>query len=176
MVWWRKRRLTGLSSPWAGLQWEATRSDAAWARDTLVFFEGRRVLFGDLDLEHPEHAIRSVIEIRSFITETLQKIDPDSPLNTELRLIRAACIRFSDAASSFLAAGGNIWLGPLEEELDVDQDGTRTMRRMYNTADIPDFFDALKTLRKEVGVQAAELAKKYDLGAEWSLAGIFPAD
>ena len=40
-----RRRLTGFSLPWGGIQWENTEGDEDVARQTIQFLEDRRVLF-----------------------------------------------------------------------------------------------------------------------------------
>jgi len=50
-------RLTGLSLPWLGAQWERVPGDKEVAKQTITFLENRRVLFGE---RHYEDALRDI--------------------------------------------------------------------------------------------------------------------
>jgi hypothetical protein len=62
----------------------------------MSFLEDRRALYYPYDLEVPGHVTRSILEIRAFLTETIQELDPASPLVIHLKAMRSACRKFLD--------------------------------------------------------------------------------
>lgn len=96
-------------------------------------------------------------------------------MHTPLRLARAASIRFCDDASSYLAAGGNLSIGLPQALVDIDlHTGERTVLEEYDNLGVPNFDEALQRLRSEIGAQVQAVVRRFDLGAEWQLALIFP--
>lgn len=88
-------RLTGISSPIFGVSWNPPAADVTVARRVVSFLEDRRVLYADESIEVVEHCVRSVIEIRHYLTSEIQHLG-ESELSGSLRAMRAACRKFLD--------------------------------------------------------------------------------
>ncbi len=148
-------RLTGLSTPVFGVSWKPEPSDVEKARRVVTFLEDRRVLYVPSMMEVPDHCVRSVLEIRRFLTEELQALPPGSPLAEPLRAMRAASRKF--------LAYSDRWPDP--EEFSPEWG-----------AHWPDweFNQALGELRGVFGVHLAALAAAYGLDVEDELASIIP--
>jgi hypothetical protein len=142
-------RLTGLSLPWLGAQWERVPGDKEVAQQIITFLENRRVLFGERHLEDEMHCVRSANEIRHFLTPQISAAR-SAELVESLRAMRAAARRFADAA------------GP----------DARNFRDSWGPANA--FGLALGDLRTLMGVQIARIVTQYDLEIEDDLAAILP--
>jgi len=59
-------RITGLSVPVFGVQWNPPDAERSAARRVLAFLEDRRVLFVPSEMEVPEHCVAAVLGIREF--------------------------------------------------------------------------------------------------------------
>ncbi|SRR6266545_5473233 len=147
-------RLTGISLPWLGVQWEKTDGDRQIARRVITFLEDRRVLFGQRHYEDELHCIRSAIEIRSYLTREIGCTKPGGSLSESLKAMRAACRRFIDAGGpdACYFRGGR-------SSLEADH-----------------FSLALGDLRTLIGVHVALLAKSYTIEVEDYLASILPPE
>lgn len=96
-------RLTGVSIPLGGLQWNPKPDDREAIRKLVVFLEDRRVLHidetGDLahksahHLVYPEWVMQSILETRQRVTNTLEELDFDATPKAILEEMRAACRR-----------------------------------------------------------------------------------
>jgi hypothetical protein len=128
--------------------------EAAAAHRVLAFLEDRRVLYAPEQMETADECVRSVLEMRHFLTEVIGELAPDSELGSALRVIRAACRKFLDecdgpAFGHGMAPwryGGDWVLGP-----------------------------ALGELRGVTGVCVAAIADRYGLDVEPELTAILPA-
>ena len=89
-------RLNGFSTPVFGVSWNPPVPEITVAKRVVVFLENRRVLYNVYELEVPDHCVRSVIEIRHFLTEILGQLTDQQKLAVNLRAMRAACIKFLD--------------------------------------------------------------------------------
>jgi Family of unknown function (DUF6650) len=150
-------RLTGFSCPIFGISWNPKEADVTKARKVITFLEDRRVLYAPSELEVPEHCVRSVIDIRHFLTTELVVLDFDSELSKSLRAMRAACRKF----------------------LNTVQDGERrviTFDSNYNQWAGWVFIGALGELRGVFGIHIAKLAGQHGLDVEDDLASILPAE
>lgn len=137
-----------------GLQVEfaaPSAEEAATAHRVLAFLEDRRVLYAPEQMEGADYCIRSVLELRHFLTRAIGELQPDSELAAALRAIRAACRKFLD-------------------EFD-DSAGHHTARWRYRG----DLGPALGELRGVTGVCVAAIADRYGLDVEPELAAIIPA-
>lgn len=148
------RRVTGISTPFGGLQWaDPGPTEREIVRGFVVFLEDRRVLYNPFDLEVPSQVDHSVHEVRHQCTETLQRLGENAFAAVPIRAIRAACRRFHDDQS--------------EEFRFFDQ-------RWHHHDGSPGFFVALGAFRAVVGQQVALLAAHYDLDIEGDLASVLP--
>ena len=128
--------------------------EAASAHRVLAFLEDRRVLYASEQMETADECVRSVLEMRHFLTEVIGELVPDSSLRSALRVIRAACRKFLDecdgpGVSHGMAPwrhGGDWVLGP-----------------------------ALGELRGVTGVCVAAIADTFGLDVEAELSAILPA-
>lgn len=149
-------RLTGLSVPIFGAQWNPLESDCAIARRILAFLEDRRVLFVPSEMEVPHHCVESVLRIREFLTTELGALNSEAELALSLRAMRAACRKFLATVQAddhrivqFGASQGHYacWI----------------------------FNGAVGELRGVFGVHIACLAASHGLDIEDELASILPA-
>jgi hypothetical protein len=148
-------RLTGISTPIGGLSWEPATPDVGVARSVLIFLEDRRVLYNPTLIEYGPYCVRSVLEIRQFLTDVLSKQEIGDALAEHLRVIRAACRGFLDQYS---AQEGD----PSSLDPDLPEDAFDIHRFELN--------QALGELRAVFGNQIAQIAVKYDLDVEEPLA------
>jgi hypothetical protein len=93
---WRRvlNKITGISTPFGGIQWDPATLDEDVAQRVLLFLEDRRVVFVPLAFEEKLHCVKSVIEIRYFITKLLDAGGISSELSARLDTMRFYCRRF----------------------------------------------------------------------------------
>ncbi len=155
---WREilSRFTGFSTAVAGVQWNPSKAEVTVARTVLTFLEDRRVLWALSEHENPEHAVRSVLEIRAFLTNQISELGEKAKLSLHLRAMRAACRKF-------LAA--------------VEAEDRAAERFAFHHGHYASwvFHSALGELRGVFGVQVAEIAAAHRLSVEEGLASILPA-
>jgi len=152
------RRVTGISTPFGGLQWaDPGPSDTEIVRRFLLFLEDRRVLFNPVHLEVVSQVEHSVHEIREQCTKTLQELAPKVFAVMPIRAVRSACRRFHDDRN--------------EEFRFFDGHWDRNHRFDQGS---PGFFTALGAYRAAVGQQVALLAAHYDIDIEGDLASVLP--
>ena len=147
-------RLTGLSSPVFGVSWNPPEPHVQVARRVVAYLEDRRVLFVPSEMEVPDHCVRSVLEIRRFLTAELQSVDGDSEIADSLRALRAACRKFMNtvgARSDIMVFGAH--------------------RGHWASWE---FNGALGELRGVFGIHIARLAAAHGLDVEGELARILP--
>ncbi|MGE3911889.1 MAG: DUF6650 family protein [Chloroflexota bacterium] len=149
--------LTGVSVPWAGLQWTLDQSEQEKARRLIIYLEDRRVLYYDYDYECPSHCVRSVQEIRQHLVEALQGARPGDQLATSLRHMTAACRRFQDDISGSRRSGYRRRYRPPSWDEDEGLE------------------NALGMLRGAFGFHLCLIAGAYRLDISNELAGILPA-
>lgn len=149
------RRITGISSPFGGIQWgDPGPSAAEIIRQFVLFLEDRRVLYNPMDLEVTSQVERSIHEIREQCTKTLQALTPKAFAVPSIRIIRSAARRFHDEQNEdFRFFHGYPW------------DHHRGS---------PGFFTALGAFRATVGQQVTLLAAHYDIDVEGGLASVLP--
>lgn len=153
------RRITGVSTPFGGLQWaDPGPSDAEVVRHFLVFLEDRRVLYNAMQLEVPFQVESSIHEIREECTHTLQRLGPRAFAVQPIRTIREAGRRFHNDCNEEFRNLNNYW------------DDSMHKRHIAG----PGFFTALGAYRATVGFQVALLAAHYDIDVEGDLASVIP--
>jgi hypothetical protein len=148
-------RLTGLSCPVFGISWNPPEMQIAIARRVITFLEDRRVLYVPSEMEVPHHCVRSVLEIRHFLTSELQSLEAGTELADSLRAMRAACRKFMNtvgARSEIIVFGAH--------------------RGHWASWE---FNGALGELRGVFGVHFVRLAAAYGLDVEGDLSTILPA-
>jgi hypothetical protein len=148
------RRVTGISSPFGGLQWaDPGPSEGQIVRDFVLFLEDRRVLYNPMYLEIVGQVEHSIHEIREQCTKTLQALPPKAFGVVPIRAIREAGRRFHD---------------------DQNEDFRFFHDRWHSSEGGPGFFTALGAFRASVGQQVALLAAHYDFDIEGDLASALP--
>lgn len=148
------RRITGISTPFGGIQWaDPGPSDADIVRRFLLFLEDRRVLYNPFNLEVVSEVEHSIHKVREECTKTLQALPPRVFAATPIRIIREAGRRFhNDQTESFRF---------FDDRWD-HREGS------------PGFFTALGEFRAAVGQQVALLSAYYDVDIEGALASALP--
>jgi hypothetical protein len=141
-------RLTGISTPFGGLNWEAPPDERVIARKLFVFLADRRVLYHPYEMEIGPHVIQSVLEIRGRITSDLENISDNSPLRQSLKAMQAACRHFLD-----------------ENQKPNLSYGWHHEARIHST---------LGELRALFGIHIAQIAYGYNLEVEDPLSSILP--
>lgn len=150
-------RVTGLSVPIFGIQWNPPEAECVVARRVLAFLEDRRVLFVPSEMEVPQHCVESILRIRELLTGELGKLASDAELAISLRSMRAACRKF-------LAT--------------VEADDRRAVQFGASQGHYASwiFNGAVGELRGVFGLHIARLATSHGLDVEGDLASILPAD
>jgi hypothetical protein len=140
-----------------GAQWEPPARERDIAQRVLTFLEDRRVLFNPYYLEDGGHCIQSVLDIRRFLTDTLQDLTNELGLPQQLRVLRGACREFLDKVQA----------GP----------GGRGHYELYHGGqEAQDFFIALGELRRTFGIHLGLIATEFKLGLEGDLARVLPPE
>jgi hypothetical protein len=148
-------RLTGISVPIFGVQWDPPELEVTKARRVVSYLEDRRVLYSPNDLEVPEHCVQSVLRIREFLTAEFGDLTDDSQLASYLRSMRAACRKFLDTVSAphsdiiYFASRGGHWASWK-------------------------FYPALGEMRGVFGVYLAMISAAFGIDVENELALIIP--
>ena len=153
------KRLTGLSCPVFGIQWNPPEAQRSIARRVVRSLEDRRVLYVPYDVEIADYCTRSVLDIRQMLTKELSELDESSgQLYQSLKAIRTACRHFMDRT-----------------QVD-DRHPRRHLRHWGDPYDVDSqtFFLALGELRATFGIHLAILATQYGLDIEDHLATILP--
>ncbi len=148
-------RLTGLSSPIFGISWNPPPADVTVARRVIAFLEDRRVFFVDESIEVVDHCVRSVIEVRHYLTSEIQQLG-DGELSGSLRAMRAACRKFLEA-------------------IDAPDGIMVPYGHHHGHWGSWRFSGALGELRSTFGIHIAKIAAQNGLDVEDDLARILPA-
>jgi hypothetical protein len=152
-------RITGISTPIFGVQWTPPRVDVDVAREVIVFLEDRRVLYSPYEAEMPEYVVRSVLDIRQFMTDCLRRGGIASELADALSAMRTACRKFIESVGERR--------GPeliLPSPGDILHGGTPGW--IFN--------QALGEMRGVFGLHIAQLAVRYGIDVPDQLAVILP--
>jgi hypothetical protein len=151
------RRITGFSTPFGGLDWEASVPQQEVAQRLLVYLEDRRVLTTPRPVieavEVPQHCVASVLQIRETLTQFLMDPDTGDELAQQMKTLRAACRRFLD-------------------EVGPDHSSSSAM----NAWAAARFGNALGELRTLFGIQLALIAAQHKLELPDELRHIIPVE
>ncbi len=101
------QRITGISTPILGVSWSPPEDRRETVRRLIAFLEDRRALYVDFHMEYGPWVERSVLEMRSELTDTLKSCPGDEELTGPMRAMRAACRKFLDQ------------MGPAKHKKDV---------------------------------------------------------
>lgn len=94
------KNITGISTPFFGIQWEPPVVESDVAREIIVFLEDRRVLYGPEEQEGPSYCRQSVEKIREMLTDRMPRVSSSSEINKLLGNLRTQCKRFCDEIGS----------------------------------------------------------------------------
>jgi hypothetical protein len=147
-------RVTSISLPagLGGLGWEFVAGDRELARETIIFLEDRRVLYGIREIGDEKDCVSSAMLIRRHLSSSIAAAKPGHGLEKGLRGMRAACKEFVTKA------------GP----------GAVRFRGMWGGGD--NFFgESLNELRYRMGGYIGVIMNKYDLDIEEQLESILPS-
>jgi hypothetical protein len=147
--------LTGISCPIFGISWDPPETDRTKANHIIRFLEDRRVLYNPYEQECPEHCVRSIIEIRHYLTDIMQDIDQKVNLYNYLKAMRIASRKFLDLVSN-------------------DDKRFRFYVNKHDCISSWIFNSALGELRGEFGVMLAQMSVSYGVDIEDDLASILP--
>ena len=145
------RRITGISTPVFGVNWNPPEDKREIVRRLVAFLEDRRALYAEYDMEYGPWVEKSILEIRGELTDILKHCPEDQELTGPIRAMRAACRKFLDEAG---------------------HPGHRPRRWHPREAGT---WEALGELRGVFGLHLARLCAMYGVDAEPDLASTFPA-
>jgi uncharacterized protein (DUF2235 family) len=148
-------RLTGISCPIFGVQWNPPEADVVVAHRLISYLEDRRVLYNPNTLEVPSHCVESVLDMRRVLTHELGHGKLSIEFDASLRAMRLACRKFLD---------------------DVQSDGGRIVDFGFDRGHYASwvFLPALGELRAIFGIHLARIASQHGLDIEEPLAKILP--
>lgn len=184
---WREilSRLSGFSTPVFGVSFQPVQAERTFARQLLTFLEDRRVLFQPLAMEALRECVRSVLDIRGFLTQTLLELDKEqlssSALAQNLKGMRAACRDFLDCvrvpddydfrrwqeganfsrALGELRAAFGLRLGLLAVQNGLDVGGD--LEQLLPSEPDDDLADAQQRERIRRGIRVPHSAESWDL-------------
>jgi hypothetical protein len=106
-------RINGLSIPVFGISWQPPEPERKIIRSILIFLEDRRALYNPNAFEMEHQVAQSVLEIRTTLTDALQRLSESSNALSNIRSMRIACREYLDAShdsrhSGFLADLGRL--------------------------------------------------------------------
>ena len=111
-------RLTGISVPVFGVSWNPPEPQVTVARRVITFLEDRRVLYVPSEMETPDYCVKSILEIRQYLTKELASLESSTELAASLRAMRAACRKFLNTVGDEKAKSSD-----LEGILDIGRAG-----------------------------------------------------
>lgn len=142
------KRITGVSIPVFGIQWNPPESEREVVRETFIFLEDRRALYNDYAHELDHEVAESVLAIRNELTAALKRLPETTEAVASFKAMRAACREYLDTTRG----DGRRWNGPFS------------------------FMTQLGRFRAIIGMHVAYLAVKYGIDIDGELARVVPAE
>jgi hypothetical protein len=133
---------------------QARREEPDIARRIIALLEDRRVLWAAFDAEFPDRVRRSLDGLREQLTSLRVNLREGSALDNIIQTLTRTIHAFFD---------------------QVEQSDLRTLRCNGHDPEWLRFQDALRGLRKAVGLQVGNLAAAYELRVGSDLQQIMPA-
>ena len=151
------KRITGISTPIFGISWNPENTERDIARQVISYLEDRRVLYIPSEMECPDHCVKSVLQMRQFLTSKIGKTPEDTELSKSLRAMRAACRKFL---------------------VQVDAPSGDIMRFGSHVGHFASwkFNGAIGELRGTFGIYIAKIAVAYGIDIEEDLASIISGE
>ena len=141
-------RITGISIPVFGISWNPPESERTIIRFLLIFLEDRRALYNPFAFEMEHQVTASVLEIRTVLTDVIQRLPESSEAIPRIRAMRVACREYLDKSND-------------RDNFDWRHQG---------------FLAHLGRLRTIFGYHIAQLAVMYGIDIEGELAKILPPE
>lgn len=142
------KRITGVSIPVFGIQWNPPESERKVVREAFIFLEDRRALYNDYAHELDHEVVESILAIRHELTAALKRLSEDSEAVDSFKAMRAACREYLDNARG----DGRRWNGHFS------------------------FMTQLGRFRTIIGIHVAYLAVKYGIDIVGELARVVPPE
>ncbi|MHC4517785.1 MAG: DUF6650 family protein [Planctomycetota bacterium] len=143
-------RLTGISTPVGGIDWDPPGEERDRAGQVLVYLAERRALGDPYDMAIGSFVTQSILDMRERLGGELRDLSTNSVLQEALRAMRAACRMF------------------LEEN--------RSPRSGYGSPYEAQLHSTLGVLRALFGIHVARIACAYDLEVDARLERILPPE
>mgnify|MGYP006946519485 CR=1 FL=1 len=93
-------RITGVSVPIFGIQWNPRTPQVEVARDLIRELEDKRVLYHPEEKEGAHYCVSSVMDIRDKLTTAMKAVKTDAPLYMQIQKMRKASRNFCDIVGS----------------------------------------------------------------------------
>lgn len=145
-------RMTGVSAPFGGAQWERKDDDLEIARRVLNLLGDRRMLWRDFSVEIEEHCVGSADHTRKELAKLLDNPEIGPEMIRRVQLFQKLFRDFVDE------------IGPSDDDWD----------RRYRSMGTDPLSMALGRLHGLAGIQIGELAAEYGLEVSEELASIVP--
>ncbi len=160
-------KITGVSLPFFGIQWEPGVPDVRVAEAIIAYMEDRRVLYNPIMVEDGNRCVQSVVQMRDELTMAIQANGVNKNMLRQFREIRAACRKFCDQ----LELGADVAEGIVVRRfVDRHGRGNQWVESMHHFQ----LNQSLGELRAVVGERLAAIAHKYGIEVEPELSSIFP--
>ncbi|MBD5151195.1 MAG: hypothetical protein HDT16_01570 [Oscillibacter sp.] len=142
--------ITGISTPFFGISWQHRETERDVALKVIMYLQTKRVLFHPTDLEVPQHCMRSVLDMKQFLTSMLLEVHDKDRIVLYLKEMIVACNNcLTNTYTNLLSSSCDIWGKDFsDDELE--------------------FFLKLSLFRKAIAVDVEQLAKVYKLDVDTS--------
>lgn len=147
-------RLTGISCPIFGVSWNPPIDQRTIARKLILYLESKRVLYADLNDKFACSCVKSVLEIKSYLTNQIADVTEGSELEGYVRAMRNACNTFLSKC-------------PMEKKDKCAYCHFGSIENMLFTI-------ALGQMRESFGIMIGQISKAFGLDVEDALAQIIP--